>query len=76
MHAGLMQLDGQRGIVAVAGHDDEGVVNIRVQKLDGVNDQGHIRRVFAGNIIKLLLGFDGQTLANIYIIKNGFEPND
>ena len=66
-----MQLDGQRGIVAVAGNDDEGVVNIRVQKLDGVNDQGHIRRVFAGNIIKLLLGLDGQTLDGRFPVFQG-----
>ena len=58
----LAQMDGERGIVAVAGNQNEAVIDALVQKLDRIDDHCHIGRVLAGHVVKLLLRFDGQAL--------------
>ena len=62
MHALLAQMDGERRVIAVARDDDEGIIDLAVQQLDRVDHERHIRGVLAGDIVKLLLGLDGQAL--------------
>ena len=53
-------MDGQWGVVAVAGDNDEGVVEIAVHQCHRIDDEGDVGGVFSGDIVKLLLRFYGQ----------------
>ncbi len=66
VHAGFVKADSQRRIIAVTGNNDKSIVNSLVKQVDGVNDQGNIRSVFAGHIIKLLLRLDGQPFQFVF----------
>ena len=66
-----METDGQRREIAVAGDNGEGVVNSPVQQVHGVDDQGHIRGVFPGDIVELLFRLDGQAFQLVLPVFQG-----
>ena len=70
-----MEPDSKRGVVAVAGNDHKSVIDFFVEQIKSVNDQRHIRGVFAGNIVKLLLCFDGKSFQFIFpVFQSFFSP--
>ena len=61
------QLDGKRRVVAVARNDSERIKAAGVQQLHRIDGKRDVGRVFAGNIVKLLFGADGQ-------LPDGLDP--
>ena len=58
----LVETDGKRSIIAVARHNDKGVIKLVMEKVQSIDHQRHVCGVLSRYIIELLLRLDGETL--------------